>query len=555
MQYLILFLSLINLLLGIIIMIHSKYEKENITFLGFAFFSSLWTFNNFYLRINTDVTVLRVSYGLGIIVATAGLVWVYFFLKKKLPTFVKIVVFPLSVLLFFVAIDSNLIINSLYSITFFGYTGDLGNLFYLYSSYFAFVIFSIIYVLSKQYLAEKNTAVRDQIKYVLAGAVLFITVSSIVSFVIPVFFHTLEYTIFDNFSFSLFLICIGYAILKYKLFNVKVIVTEIFVFFLWSLILIRTIISQQTTDLLINGGLLIVTVVVGIFLIRSVAREVAQREKIEKLAVDLERSNTELEVANERLKELDRQKTEFVSIASHQLRSPLTAIKGYSSMLLEGSFGKLASKPREAVQVVFESSQKLVGVIEDFLNITRIELGKMKYEMSIIDMGKMVESVVNELKPNVMRRGLTMTFSGDEGPYNILGDAGKLNQVFLNVIDNAIKYTPKGSIAVKIERREEGGQKLIRFSSKDTGVGMDQTTIPKLFEKFVRASGAGQINISGTGLGLYVAKQIVEAHGGKIWAESEGKGHGSTFIMEMAETKPLAEQKKEAEVKTFAGEL
>jgi len=555
MQYLILFLSLINLLLGIIIMIHSKYEKENITFLGFAFFSSLWTFNNFYLRINTDVTVLRVSYGLGIIVATAGLVWVYFFLKKKLPTFVKIVVFPLSILLFFVAIDSNLIINSLYSITFFGYTGDLGNLFYLYSSYFAFVIFSIIYVLSKQYLAEKNTAVRDQIKYVLAGAVLFITVSSIVSFVIPVFFHTLEYTIFDNFSFSLFLICIGYAILKYKLFNVKVIVTEIFVFFLWSLILIRTIISQQTTDLLINGGLLIVTVVVGIFLIRSVAREVAQREKIEKLAVDLERSNTELEVANERLKELDRQKTEFVSIASHQLRSPLTAIKGYSSMLLEGSFGKLASKPREAVQVVFESSQKLVGVIEDFLNITRIELGKMKYEMSIIDMGKMVESVVNELKPNVMRRGLTMTFTGDEGPYNILADSGKLNQVFLNVIDNAIKYTPKGSIAVKIERREEGGKNIIRFSSTDTGVGMDQTTIPKLFEKFVRASGAGQINISGTGLGLYVAKQIVEAHGGKIWAESDGKGHGSTFIMEMAETKPLAEQKKEAEVKTFAGEL
>ena len=555
MQYLILFLSLINLLLGIIIMIHSKYEKENITFLGFAFFSSLWTFNNFYLRINTDVTVLRVSYGLGIIVATAGLVWVYFFLKKKLPTFVKIVVFPLSILLFFVAIDSNLIINSLYSITFFGYTGDLGNLFYLYSSYFAFVIFSIIYVLSKQYLAEKNTAVRDQIKYVLAGAVLFITVSSIVSFVIPVFFHTLRYTIFDNFSFSLFLICIGYAILKYKLFNVKVIVTEIFVFFLWSLILIRTIISQQTTDLLINGGLLIVTVVVGIFLIRSVAREVAQREKIEKLAVDLERSNTELEVANERLKELDRQKTEFVSIASHQLRSPLTAIKGYSSMLLEGSFGKLASKPREAVQVVFESSQKLVGVIEDFLNITRIELGKMKYEMSIIDMGKMVESVVNELKPNVMRRGLTMTFTGDEGPYNILADSGKLNQVFLNVIDNAIKYTPKGSIAVKIERREEGGKNIIRFSSTDTGVGMDQTTIPKLFEKFVRASGAGQINISGTGLGLYVAKQIVEAHGGKIWAESDGKGHGSTFIMEMAETKPLAEQKKEAEVKTFAGEL
>ncbi|MFA6416140.1 MAG: HAMP domain-containing sensor histidine kinase [Candidatus Paceibacterota bacterium] len=266
-------------------------------------------------------------------------------------------------------------------------------------------------------------------------------------------------------------------------------------------------------------------------------KEVSQREKIEKLAVDLERSNTELEVANEKLKELDKQKTEFVSIASHQLRSPLTAIKGYSSMLLEGSFGKITGKSREAVQVVFESSQKLVGVIEDFLNITRIELGKMKYEMTTIDMGHMVESVVNELKPNVMRRGLTMTFTGAEGPYNIFADAGKLNQVFLNVIDNAIKYTEKGSIAVAVARRQEGGKNLIRFTSTDTGVGMDQATIPKLFEKFVRATGAGAINITGTGLGLYVAKQIVEAHGGKIWAESAGKGKGSQFIVEMEEKK------------------
>ena len=347
----------------------------------------------------------------------------------------------------------------------------------------------------------------------------------------------------------------SYAAVKYRLLDVKLLSAEVFIGIVSLSFIVNLIVADSAGKRLVALALLFVVAIFSSLIVRGYLREVSQREKIEKLAIDLERSNTELEVANERLKELDRQKTEFVSIASHQLRSPLTAIKGYSSMLLEGSFGKLASKPREAVQVVFESSQKLVGVIEDFLNITRIELGKMKYEMSIIDMGKMVESVVNELKPNVMRRGLTMTFSGAEGPYNILADSGKLNQVFLNVIDNAVKYTPKGSIAIKIERRQEGDKKMIRFSSKDTGVGMDQATLPKLFEKFVRASGAGEINITGTGLGLYVAKQIVEAHGGKIWAESEGKGQGSTFIMEMTETKPLAEQKKEAEVKTFAGEL
>jgi len=261
------------------------------------------------------------------------------------------------------------------------------------------------------------------------------------------------------------------------------------------------------------------------------------QQKVDEQTKDLANTNTELEFANEKLKELDKQKTEFVSIASHQLRSPLTAIKGYSSMLLEGSFGKLSAKSREAVQIVFESSQKLVGVIEDFLNITRIELGKMKYEMSVLDMSKMVESTINELKPSISRRGLTISFSAEGGPFNILGDPSKLNQVFLNVIDNAIKYTEKGDIAVSISRRQEGGKNLIRFESKDIGVGIDADNLPKLFEKFIRADGAGKTNISGTGLGLFVAKQIVEAHNGKIWAESTGKGHGSTFVVELEEKK------------------
>ena len=245
----------------------------------------------------------------------------------------------------------------------------------------------------------------------------------------------------------------------------------------------------------------------------------------------------QLTVANEKLKELDIKKTEFVSIASHQLRSPLTAIKGYSSMVLEGSFGEISDKVRGAVDRVFQSSQKLVLVIEDFLNISRIELGTMKYEWSDFDFRETVEGVVRDMCQTVEKNGLKLLFDYDTNlKYLVHGDLGKLTQVVSNLIDNAVKYTPAspadgklGIIKVKLEKKLD----KVRLSVADTGIGINEETMSKLFEKFSRASDAGKTNIAGTGLGLYVAKQIIDAHKGKIWAESEGVGKGSTFVVEI----------------------
>ena len=244
----------------------------------------------------------------------------------------------------------------------------------------------------------------------------------------------------------------------------------------------------------------------------------------------LKSANNKLWVANDKLQELDRMKTEFVSLATHQLRSPLTAIKGYSSMILENSFGPVEAKARGAVDVIFQSSQKLVKVIEDFLNITRIELGTMKYEQSEFDFKALVESVSKELRVNVEKKGLQFSFEfNSTGDYKLVGDSGKLAQVVGNLIDNAIKYTPKGWIKVMLN--QVNGK--IHLTVADSGVGMPAEVIPKLFQKFSRASDAGKVNITGTGLGLYVAKQIVDGHQGKIWAESDGVGQGSRFMVEI----------------------
>ncbi len=244
-----------------------------------------------------------------------------------------------------------------------------------------------------------------------------------------------------------------------------------------------------------------------------------------------EKLNEELIVINEKLKEVDRQKTEFISVASHQLRGPLTAIKGYASLILEGDFGKLSQEMKEGVETIFKSTQALVVIVGDYLDVSRIEQGRMRYDFSDFDLKPLVETIVNEFQPNIHVSGLTLDtdFSKADDCF-VHADQGKLKQVISNLIDNAIKYTPRGSIHISLVRTNND---KIQLRVKDTGVGIDKDIIPKLFDKFSRAPGASQTNISGTGLGLYVAKKMMEAHRGHVWAESEGKGKGSTFVMEI----------------------
>lgn len=238
--------------------------------------------------------------------------------------------------------------------------------------------------------------------------------------------------------------------------------------------------------------------------------------------------NGELAEANEKLKGLDKLKTEFLSLASHQLRSPLTAIKGYASMLLENSFGELRDqKQREAVDRIFQSSMNLTKTVEDLLNVSKIEQGGMKYEFMELDVAKLAEEITNELSVTAQNKGLALTFETDNNkPYLISGDSNKLRQVFVNFIDNSIKYTKEGFIKVKVAKSED--KKQIVFSVTDSGMGMTPEIKAQLFQKFARAEG-GKMNAGGSGLGLYLAKEIVEAHKGTVDVTSPGIGQGSTF--------------------------
>jgi signal transduction histidine kinase len=255
------------------------------------------------------------------------------------------------------------------------------------------------------------------------------------------------------------------------------------------------------------------------------------------LALDKAMLYEELRIANEKLKDLDRLKTEFLSLASHQLRSPLTAVKGYTSMLLEGDFGEVNPQQKEAIDRVYQSVTHLTRVVEDLLNVTKIESGGMQYTMIPFDVGTAVEEIVGELSVTAEKKGLKLSFEHDmHKSYTIYGDEEKLRQVFLNFIDNSIKYTEKGEVRVSITK--DTAHNEIMFAVTDTGMGMTPETKQSLFQKFARTNESKQVNRGGSGLGLYLAKQIVEAHHGRVEVSSPGVGKGSTFAVLLSIASP-----------------
>ncbi len=314
-----------------------------------------------------------------------------------------------------------------------------------------------------------------------------------------------------------------YLIIQYRSVNAKIFATEALVVGIIILIFSTLLATNLENIRTIIVATSILVCFLGLLLVQSVRREIKQREEIEKLAKDLAK-------ANARLRKLDQLKSEFVSIASHQLRSPLTSIRGYTSMILEGSYGKINKKVTDIVSRIQASSRYMALTVEDFLNVSRIESGTMKYAPSDFDICDMVKTVYEDIKPAVAEKQLDFTFTSNiKGVCTVHADAGKVRQIIQNLIDNATKYTPKGSISVILN--EEKTKKQVEIVIKDTGIGMAPETLHEIFHKFARAKNANSVNVIGSGLGLYVAKEMAEKMGGSIKAESEGEGKGSTFTI------------------------
>ena len=327
---------------------------------------------------------------------------------------------------------------------------------------------------------------------------------------------------------SVIVVTITYAIVKKQLFDVRVILTEILVGIISILLFVNVLLSESLFEYTWKGALLVGFLLAGYLLIKSVMNEIRQRE--------------ELQRAYAKLKELDEAKSEFVSIASHQLRTPLTAIKGYISMIMEGSYGNLNETQQKPMKSVYESNERLIRLVNDLLNISRIESGRidMKWEKKNIE--DVIKGAIEEIGIKAKEKKLKLLFEKPEEslPESTL-DEEKIRNVLLNILDNAIRYTKKGKITIRAYQKQEADVRRqasntpssIIIEVKDTGDGMTQEELSHLFESFSRGGAGTRTSTEGAGLGLYIAKQFMKLHKGNIWAESEGRGEGSTFYVEL----------------------
>ncbi|MBT4277634.1 HAMP domain-containing histidine kinase [Candidatus Falkowbacteria bacterium] len=232
-----------------------------------------------------------------------------------------------------------------------------------------------------------------------------------------------------------------------------------------------------------------------------------------------------------KIKEVDKMKDEFIAIASHELRTPLTAIRGYTSLMMEGTYGKVTVKMKEGFKGVMASIDRLSELVEDLLNVSRIEQGRLKVENQSVQIKPIIKEIILSLLPSAQEKKLVLNYKeGKEKLPKIIADPSKLKQVLVNLIGNSIKYTEKGSVIITTEVEDN----KIKIKISDTGVGMSPEEQKHLFEKFYRAKNEKTEKIIGTGLGLWITKQITELMNGEIIVESmQGVGSRITVVLDI----------------------
>jgi len=353
-------------------------------------------------------------------------------------------------------------------------------------------------------------------------------------FILIIFFNFVFVAVFGNSSFIPlsalftlpFVVCAFYAIARHEFLNIKIIATEVITFILIITAFVEVILATTISEVIFRGGVFVVLLSFGILLIRSVMREVAQREKLQELT--------------EKLKAVDKQKDEFVSMAAHELRSPMTAIKGYISMVMEGDAGDISEKARGFLADANTINERLIRLVNNMLNVSRIEEGRMVYQMEEENLSSVVKAAFVQFKPETERKGLKFELSiPAEIKDKVDVDADRIHEVVANLISNATKYTDKGSITVRLTQPNSS---TVRFEVEDTGPGISPEEQGKLFQKFARAeSTIGKT--TGTGLGLYICKLLMAKFNGKIGLDSQEK-KGSTFWFEL----PLSKSKNKESV-------
>ena len=250
------------------------------------------------------------------------------------------------------------------------------------------------------------------------------------------------------------------------------------------------------------------------------------RSENETIEREVRNRTEELTRANAELQELDKRKSEFLSIAAHQLRTPLSGLKWALDMLIRGEAGAVSDEQKVLLMKSYEGNERLISLVNDMLQANRIERGALPISAVSTQLLDLVDNVLYEVLPSASKTGVSIRFDRrDEALPPLMVDPEQMRAVFQNLIENAVKYSqPDGEVTISASRIGDG----VQFAISDHGIGIPEGEQARIFSRFFRASNAKKKDPNGTGLGLYIAKSIIDMHGGKIWLES-GEGKGATF--------------------------
>ncbi len=246
------------------------------------------------------------------------------------------------------------------------------------------------------------------------------------------------------------------------------------------------------------------------------------------LQARVDEQTIDIKSKNEELKRLLEARTEFLSIASHQLRTPLTAIRGHASMLKRGDYGELGEAAQKSVDYVYDSSVRMIDLVNNLLNVNRLEKNTMKLNTKEISIDEIIKECIEDVRFTADDKKIAIKYLNEKDAPLINGDYEKIKNALGNIINNAVLYTISGEVEIKTSVISEN---QLKIEIKDTGIGLEKEDLKKIFNSFSRGKGGAELYTQGIGLGLYVAKSFIEMHGGTIDVASEGKNKGSLFTI------------------------
>ncbi len=395
---------------------------------------------------------------------------------------------------------------------------------WIYAVLLAYFFLAAHILLFRSYLQAKGV-LRSQLLFVVLSVFIGGEIGGVLFNLIlpsPLFLNWNYIWLGPTFTTAIIVPFVAYSIARHGLFSIKGMVTQILLGYTMAFAAIDLLLARSWSDFVLRALLAIGIIGFGTLLIRRMSEDERRKRELEDMT-------QRLAVANKELRELDKVKSEFINIASHQLRTPVSVIKGYLALLEEGAYGKLPVKVKEKVRQMFEMNERLVHLINNFLNMSRIEKKRIEFLITPADIGRTVAQVVEEMRFEVQTKDIGIEFVSRSTPLPFVkADIEKVHEVMINLVDNAVKYSePKSRIVVSAEPDAAGDFVVVRVA--DGGIGLTKEERDRLFTKYYRAESKDMPHQQGSGLGLYICRTFIEGMGGRIWVDVSEKGKGTTF--------------------------